>query len=429
MIGFSAGGGVTGHAMLNADKRAYKEVDDVDKVSCRLNFAVIIYSSLRLASGDLKGSEPTVGKDTPPTFLAVAHDDFLVEGTVNSYLALKKAGVPAVLHVYAAGGHGFGLRTSNPPPANDWTARLEAWMKHRKLLAVKGTDAPQAPQSRSSGNSSIVAPGARLEKLAGDFKFTEGPASDAAGNVYFTDQPNDRILKWSTDGKLTTFMQPCGRSNGLCFDADGNLWACADEKNELWRIDPKGKTTVVVKDYQGKLLNGPNDVWIRPDGGLYFTDPFYKRDYWKNRGPKEQDAEGVYFIADGQSKLTRVVSDMVRPNGIIGTPDGKMLYVADIDGHKTYSYDIQSNGSLANKKLFCQLGSDGMTIDDEGNVYLTGAGVTIFDKTGKQVAHIDVKESWTANVCFGGKDRHTLFITASKSLYSMQMRTTGSGSQ
>jgi gluconolactonase len=410
MIGFSAGGGVTGYAMLNADKRAYKGVDDVDKVSCRLNFAVIIYSSLQLASGDLKGPEQTVGKDTPPTFLAVAHDDFLVEDTVNSYLALKKAGVPAELHVYAAGGHGFGLRASNPPPANDWTARLEAWMKYRKLL------------------NSLAAPGARLVKLAGDFKFTEGPASDAAGNVYFTDQPNDRILKWSADGKLTTFMQPGGRSNGLCFDADGNLWACADEKNELWRIDPEGKATVVVKDYKGKLLNGPNDVWIRPDGGLYFTDPFYKRDYWK-RGPKEQDCEAVYYLSPDHKTLTRVVDDLQQPNGIIGTPDGKTLYVADIKGNKTFAYDIEQDGTLKNKRLFCKLGSDGMTIDQEGNVYLTGQGVTVFDKTGKQVQLIPIPEPWTANVCFGGKDKQTLFITASKSLYSLNMRVRGAGSQ
>src|SRR5438094_500437 len=90
-----------------------------------------------------------------------------------------------------------------------------------------------------------------------------GAGSDQKGNVYFTDQPNDRILKWSTDGKLSTFLKPCGRSNGLCFDAQGNLWACADEKNELWRINPAGEVTVVVKDYKDKLLNGPNDVWIR----------------------------------------------------------------------------------------------------------------------------------------------------------------------
>src|SRR5215468_189865 len=97
--------------------------------------------------------------------------------------------------------------------------------------------------SALTDDSGIIAPGAHLEKLAGDFEFTEGPASDAQGNVFFTDQPNDRILKWSVDGKLSTFLQPCGRSNGLCFDKDGNLWACADAKNELWRIDPAGKVT------------------------------------------------------------------------------------------------------------------------------------------------------------------------------------------
>ncbi len=278
------------------------------------------------------------------------------------------------------------------------------------------------------GESAIIAPGAELKKIVDDCKFTEGPACDAEGNVYFTDQPNDRILKYSTDGKLTTFMQPCGRSNGLSFDAKGNLWACADEKNELWSIDPAGKVTVVVKENQGKLLNGPNDVWLRPDGGLYFTDPYYKRDYWK-RGPKEQDNEGVFYLAPDHKTLTRVISDMKQSNGIIGTPDGKTLYVSDIGGHKTYVYDIQPDGTLTNKKLFCELGSDGMTIDTDGNVYLTGKGVTVFDKTGKQIEQIPIKEAWTGNVCFGGKDRQTLFITASKSVYTLAMKVKGAGSQ
>ena len=274
----------------------------------------------------------------------------------------------------------------------------------------------------------VTAPGAKVEKLAGEFQFTEGPASDAEGNVLFTDQPNDRIMKWSVDGKLTTFMQPCGRSNGLCFDAQGNLWACADEKNELWCIDPKGKVTVVVKEYQGKLLNGPNDVWVRPDGGLYFTDPLYKRDYWK-RGPMEQDCQAVYYLAPDRKKLVRVADDLKQPNGVIGTPDGKILYVADIAGRKTYAYDIQPDGALAGKRLFCEMGSDGMTIDSEGSVYLTGKGVTVFDKTGKQIEQIPVAEGWTANVCFGGKDRQTLFITAGKGLYAIRMRVKGAGSQ
>jgi gluconolactonase len=281
----------------------------------------------------------------------------------------------------------------------------------------------------TADDASPVAPGAKLEKLAEEFKFTEGPAADGKGNVYFTDQPNDRILKYDTDGKLTEFMKPCGRSNGLCFGPDGKLWACADEKNELWTIDVATKKhTVVVKDYKGKLLNGPNDVWVRPDGALYFTDPFYKRDYWK-RGPKEQDTEGVYFLAADGKTLTRAADDLKQPNGIIGTPDGTTLYVADIGDKKTYSYTIQKDGTLADKKLFCELGSDGMTIDEKGNVYLTGRGVTVFDKAGKKVAQIDVPEGWTANVCFGGSDMKTLFITASTKLYGLKMSVKGVGSQ
>lgn len=272
-----------------------------------------------------------------------------------------------------------------------------------------------------------MAPGAKLEKLAGDCKFTEGPACDKDGNVFFTDQPNDRILKW--DGKeLTTWLQPCGRSNGLCFDKEGNLLACADGKNELWRISPDKKVEVLLKDFDGKVLNGPNDIWLRPDGGMYFTDPFYGRDYW-DRTERQQDGEHVYFITPDLKKVNRVTTDLEQPNGIIGTPDGKTLYVADIKAKKTYRYAIREDGSLADKTLFCEMESDGMTIDSEGNVYLTNKGVHVFDPSGKHIAHIEVPEPWTGNVCFGGKDRKTLFITASKGLYAMPMTVSGAGSQ
>jgi gluconolactonase len=278
----------------------------------------------------------------------------------------------------------------------------------------------------------VTAPGAKLEKLSGEFQFTEGATCDPQGNVYFTDQPNDRIMKWSVDGKLSVFMKPSNRSNGMVFDTQGNLYSCADEKNELWLITPAKKVTVLVKQYQGKLLNAPNDVWLRPDGGLYFTDPWYKRDWWK-RGPQEQEVEGVYYLAPERKgdkpgdprQLTRVIHDLKTPNGITGTPDGKTLYVSDLGTKRTYAYDIRPDGSLANKRLFCEMGSDGMTIDSEGNVYLTGKGVTVFDRAGRQIDHIDVPEPWSANVCFGGKDRKTLFITASKGLYAVNMRVKG----
>src|SRR5688572_12199975 len=210
--------------------------------------------------------------------------------------------------------------------------------------------------------SKIIAPDEKVQKLADGFEFTEGPACDSEGNVFFTDQPNDRILKWSIDGKLSTYMQPCGRANGLSFDREGNLWACADEKNELWRIDPSKKVTVVIKDYKGKLLNGPNDLWFVPSGGLYFTDPLYKRPYWK-RGPKEQECECVYYLAADGKTVTRVIDDLKQPNGIIGTPDGKTLYVADIGAKQTFRYQVQPDGSVKDKKLLCEMGSDGMTID------------------------------------------------------------------
>jgi gluconolactonase len=272
---------------------------------------------------------------------------------------------------------------------------------------------------------SVVANGAKLERLAGDFAFTEGPTCDANGNVFFTDQPNNRIMKWSVENKLSVFLQPAGRSNGMYFDTQGKLIACADEKNELWSIAPDGKSSVLWKDYQGLRLNGPNDVWIHPGGGMYLTDPFYKRPWWQH-DKMPQNGEHVYYLTPDRRTLLRVTDDLTQPNGITGTPDGKTLFVADIGAKKTYRYDIQPDGKLTGKKLFCEPGSDGMTIDNENNLYLTGEGVMVFDPAGKQIEHIQVpNEPWTANVCFGGKDRQTLFITAGKGLYAIKMRTKG----
>jgi len=270
----------------------------------------------------------------------------------------------------------------------------------------------------------VIAPDANVEKLSGAFAFTEGPAADPKGNVYFTDQPNDKIYIWSTEGKLSTFLTGCERSNGLYFDADGSLLACADLHDRLVSFDSNGKITVLVENYKGKKLNGPNDAWRDPKGGIYFTDPYYKRPYWTNPA-KEQDCECVYYLAPDRKTLIRVADDLIKPNGIIGTPDGKLLYIADIGDNKTYVYTINPDGTLSDKKLFCKLGSDGMTIDNEGNVYLTGKGVTVFNSAGEKIDHIDINEPWTANVCFGGKDQDTLFITASKSLYAVKMRTKG----
>lgn len=272
------------------------------------------------------------------------------------------------------------------------------------------------------------APGATLKLAAEGFKFTEGPAVDPKGDVYFTDQPNDRIMKWAAaTGKVETFMQPCGRANGLYFDREGKLIACADEKSELRRIDVKTKEfTVLLDGFDKKLFNGPNDVWVDPQDGMYFTDPFYKRDYWQGREKPEQEKQRLFFLPKGAKAPVIADDTLVQPNGIIGSPDGKLLFVADIGDKKTWQYEIAADGKLRNRKLFCEMGSDGMTRDTSGNLYLTGKGVTVFDKDGKKLGEIPVAEGWTANVTFGGRDMKTLFITAMDSVYTLEMAVAGS---
>ena len=289
-------------------------------------------------------------------------------------------------------------------------------------ISVLASALTVAVASMLAANSRLLDGDSGIREIGDGFEFTEGPAADKEGNVFFTDQPNDRIVKWNAaDGKFEDWLKPAGRSNGTYFDKQGNLIACADEKNELWSISPDKKVTVLIKDFGGKLLNGPNDLWIRPDGNLYFTDPLYARPYWKREKAMQQPGQYVYYFGVKSRKATPVATDLKQPNGIIGTPDGKTLYVADIGAKKTYAYDTTAEGSLTNKRLFCEMGSDGMTLDSEGNVYLTGKGVSVFDKTGKNILQLPVPEPWTANVTFGGKDRKTLFITASKKVYAVKM--------
>jgi len=271
----------------------------------------------------------------------------------------------------------------------------------------------------------LIAPGAALTCVSDQFDFTEGPAVNAEGVVFFTDQPNNKIWRYGTDGSLSVFMEQAGRSNGMYFDPNGNLVTCADEKNEIWSISPQGDVTVLMTDHEGSRLNGPNDLWVDAQGNIYFTDPFYERKYWWHGGP-EVFGEYLYFLPKGAAQPEVVDKDYEKPNGIIGTPDGKQLYVADIDADKTYRYDINPDASLSNRQLFVEQGSDGMILDERGNLYLTGGdGVTVYSPTGEKVAQIPVDEEWTGNICFAGVDLRTLFITASKSVYTLEMQVAG----
>ena len=264
----------------------------------------------------------------------------------------------------------------------------------------------------------VVATGAKVVEAGSGFRFTEGPAADAAGNVLFTDIPANRIHKWSTDGKLSVFRTDTRGANGLAFDARGNLLACEGDAHRVVSIDANGRVTVLADRYGGKPLNCPNDLWVDPKGGVYFSDPLY------GRAKTTQDGEHVYYVTPDRKKVLRVIDDMVRPNGLVGTPDGKVLYVADHGAGKTYRYTIRADGTLSDKKPFASRGSDGMTLDSEGNVYLTDDGVVVYDAAGRQIEKIDLPRRPT-NVCFGGADGRTVFITARQSIYTVRMRVPG----
>ena len=274
-----------------------------------------------------------------------------------------------------------------------------------------------------------------LISLAAGFSFTEGPAVDRHGNVFFTDQPNDRIYRWHAGtGKIELFLQGTGRANGMAFDEDGNLIAAADQHGELWKIRPDGSHKVLVDNYQGKLLNGPNDLWINPaSGGIYITDPIFPRPYWDAGDPRqqgwepthsEQSPQGkgghVYYLAPGVRKLARVTSDALGwesdswPNGVVGTPDGKKLYVNKWAGDNkggTWVFNIKRDGTLSNMRKFTDWGGDGMSMDELGNVYISnGEGVMAFDPDGNNILRIPTGSGATNNT-FAGRDGKTLFIT------------------
>ena len=270
---------------------------------------------------------------------------------------------------------------------------------------------------------SVIKKGAWLQRISNQFSFAEGPTCDKAGNIYFTDQPNDKIWLYDTCGKLIEFMLKTGHSNGLYVDKNKNLIACADEKNELWSISPNKKINLLLTGFEGHRFNGPNDVWIDKKGGIYFTDPYYQRDYWKTN--PTINGQKTYYLAKGSKRAVIVEHTLIKPNGIAGTADGKYLYIADIEANKTYRFNIQKNGTLANKKLGVAKGSDGLKLDNQGNLYLCGNGISIFNNKGKKIGYIPVPSEWVGNACFGGKDKNILFITASESIYTLRMNVKG----
>ncbi len=267
----------------------------------------------------------------------------------------------------------------------------------------------------------VVPADAVVKKLAGGFQFTEGPAWDRKQTLYFSDIPNQTIHTWSEEKGVGVFKKIEGSSNGLWFDKAGNLYACQPAGRAVVRLSPKGEETVIADSYEGKKLNSPNDLWMTPDGGLYFTDPRYGQ-----MNDLELDGFYVYYVPPAKTggKLRRVLSDLKKPNGVVGTADGKKLYVADPGAQTTYVYDIGEDGSLANRRVAAPTGSDGLTLDERGNLYVTGKTIRIYSPEAKIVGQIELPEA-AANLTFGGADGKTLFITARTSLYAVKLNVRG----
>lgn len=268
-----------------------------------------------------------------------------------------------------------------------------------------------------AAESGLIAPDAKVIEVQGGFGFLEGPVSDATGNLYFTDIDNNRLHKLAPTGDLTSFHEPSNRANGLTLDLDGGLLICEQEAGRLVKMDRDGNITVVADSYQGKPFNSPNDAWVHPNGSIYMTDPRYQYP----EGNLAQDGEYVYRISADHQEVSAIITNIPKPNGVVGTEDGQTLYVASTELRKVFRYDIASDGEVSNRTEFADQGSDGMTLDEYGNVYLTWiGGVSVRNPAGEEIEFIETQQM-PANVGFGGRDGRTLFMTSRTSLYSLQM--------
>ena len=269
------------------------------------------------------------------------------------------------------------------------------------------------------------------ENIATGFKNTEGPVWHPDGYLLFSDINGDTIYKWSPDGKVEKFRSPSGMSNGLTFDIQGRLIACEHGNRRVSRTEKDGTVVTLYNKYKGKRLNSPNDVVVKSDGSIYFTDPPYGIDpRYGKLGKKELSFQGVYRILPDGKILELLVKDLYRPNGLAFSPDEKILYVADCEGlDRLLAYDIRHDGTLANRRIFVSQGvgyPDGIKVDVKGNLYVTTNRpyVMIFDNTGKHLGNIDTPEI-TRNCAFGGPENKTLLITAMTSVYRVKLKNPG----
>jgi gluconolactonase len=271
----------------------------------------------------------------------------------------------------------------------------------------------------------VVAPEAKLEKLAGDLRFTEGPVwlGGDDGYLVFSDIPAQRLYRWSPKDGLSVFRENSNGANGNTLDRAGHLVTCEHSSRQVTRTDSDGAVDVIAADYQGKKFNSPNDVVVKSDGCVYFTDPDYGlRDKSKREVPKNY----VFRLDPARGEVRAIADDFDMPNGLCFSPDEKLLYIADSGKPRHIRvFEVQADGSIANGRVFCAIDKgvpDGIRTDAEGRVYSSaGDGVQVFTPAGGLIGKILVPES-PANLCLGGPGKKTLFITARTSLYAIRLK-------
>lgn len=264
----------------------------------------------------------------------------------------------------------------------------------------------------------------KVEKFTGGYTFTEGPVWVKEGYLIWSDVPNDKIWKAVPGEKPVVFREASNKTNGNDYDGKGNLYHCEGGLHRITRTDRKGTVTVVAESYQGKRFNAPNDIIVRKDGHLYFTDPAFGA---SQEAGRQLDFFGIYHVTP-KGEVELIAKPKGRPNGIALSPNGKVLYVDNSDERAVYAYDLDGKGAASNERLLIsgiKGVPDGMAVDEKGNLYVTADGVAIYSPEGKHLHTIEFAEI-PRNVAFGDADLQTLYVTAYTSVYRVRMTVKGS---
>ena len=281
--------------------------------------------------------------------------------------------------------------------------------------------------------ASVVGNTVEFERLATGFIFTEGPLWHRREKyLLFSDMPGDHLRRWSAKDGVATFRKPCNKSNGLAWDLQARLITCEHASSQLTRTEADGRLTVLASHHGGKELNSPNDVVVKNDGAIYFTDPIYGR---KPHYGLPRDAQlafrGIYRLSPDGKALTLLADDFGQPNGLCFSADEKVLLVSDTDHQHIRAFDVRADGTLSGGGVWARTtgegpgAPDGLKMDGAGNVYSCGpGGIHVFAPDATCLGVIEVPE-YTANFCWGDDDFRSLFITASTSLYRIRVTIPG----